>query len=74
MPKNFFYIVKAMSWGIAGFAIMGCSTDWRSSIMFLIFSIWAFLSIFINFKLQIETKGKNKAQIEDEYRKMATNF
>jgi hypothetical protein len=50
---------------------MGCSTDWRSSVMFLIFSIWAVLSIFINYKFQIETKGKNKAQIEEEYQRMA---
>ncbi len=74
VPTNFFYIVKAMSWGVAGFAVMGCSTDWRGSIMFLIFSIWSFLSIFINFKFQIETKGKNKAQIEEEYRRMAAAF
>jgi len=51
--------------------MMGCSTDWRSSVMFLIFSIWAVLSIFINYKIQIETKGKNKAQIEEEYQRMA---
>lgn len=65
VPKKFFYDFKAVGWGVAGFILMGSSAAWKSSVIFLTFAIWAFISIGIQFKVVIETKGKSKVQIED---------
>ncbi len=56
-------MAKAAGWGVAGFILMGSSAAWKNSVIFLIFSIWAFLSILVNYKLVLETKGKSKSQI-----------
>lgn len=63
VPNKFYYVSKAAGWGIAGFILMGSSAGWKSSVIFLVFSIWAFLSILVNYKLVIETKGKSRSQI-----------
>jgi len=63
VPNKFYYVFKAGGWGVAGFILMGSSAAWKSSAIFLVFSIWAFLSIIVHYKLVIETKDKSKPQI-----------
>jgi hypothetical protein len=71
MPKGLYYFGKAAGWGVAGFVVLECSADWNYSVVFLVFAIWSFLSILLNWKYVIETKGKSKAQIQEEYQRMA---